>query len=190
MFSVMIASIFLPFLPMLPIHILIQNLLCDFGQMGMPFDKVDEEYIEKPKKWETGNIKKFMFCFGTMSSIFDIFCFIILWYVLKYNTIEQAILFQTGWFMFGIISQTLIIHMIRTAKVPYIQSKPSKQLVISTLAVTIITLIIGFSKIATVFSLAVLDSQYMIWLTVLIAGYAITVQFVKTIYINISKQWI
>lgn len=190
MFSVMIASIFLPFLPMLPIHILIQNLLCDFGQLGMPFDNVDKDYIEKPRKWETSSIKKFMFCFGVMSSIFDIICFAILWYVLKYNTIEYAEFFQTGWFMFGIISQTLIIHMIRTSKIPFIQSKPSIKLVISTLAVTIITLTIGFTKIAGIFDLAVLNSEFMFWLGLLVAGYAIVVQLVKRIYIHYSGQWI
>jgi len=191
MFSVMIASVFLPFLPMLPIHILIQNLLCDFAQLGMPFDNVDEEYIEKPRRWETGSIKKFMFWFGTMSSIFDIICFAILWYVLGYNTIEKAILFQTGWFMFGIISQTLIIHMIRTAKIPFIESKPSMKLIISTTAIVVITLIIGFTGIATIFNLATLTSAYMIWLGLLVAGYAIITQIVKNIYIKTSNgQWI
>lgn len=190
MLSVMIASVFLPFLPLLPIHILIQNLLCDFAQLGMPFDNVDEEYIEKPRKWETSSIKKFMFCFGTISTILDVICFIVLWYVLDYNTIEKAILFQTGWFIFGIISQTLIIHMIRTSKIPFIQSKPSNKLVISTLAVTVITLIIGFSKIAMMFDLITLSIQYMIWLVLLMVIYALIIQFVKKIYIKASGQWI
>ena len=110
MISVIIASIFLPFLPMLPVHILIQNLLNDFAQIGMPFDNVDKEYIEKPKTWNTKGIKRFMFNFGLISTVLDIMCFVVLWYVFKFNTVEKAVMFQSGWFVFGILSQTLQVR--------------------------------------------------------------------------------
>ena len=190
MLSIIIASIFLPFLPLLPIHILIQNLLCDFAQMGMSFDNVDKEYIEKPKKWNTKGIKQFMFAFGTISTILDLICFAILWFVLKFNTLEKAVLFQTGWFAFGIISQTLIIHMIRTHKTPFIKSIASKQLLISTFVITVITLIITFTNIATVFDLKILPINYIIWIVILLMIYIIFIQIYKRIYLKNNKEWL
>lgn len=190
MMSVIIASIFLPFLPLLPIHILIQNLLCDFAQIGMPFDNVDNEYIEKPKKWNTKSIKRFMFVFGSISTILDIICFAILWFVFKFNTPEQAVLFQTGWFAFGIISQTLIIHMIRTNKTPFIKSKSSKQLLISTFTITIVTILITFTNIAVVFDLRKLPYQYMLWILGLLCIYVVFIQIYKKIYIRKNEEWL
>ena len=190
MLSIIIASIFLPFLPMLPIHILIQNLLNDFAQIGMPFDNVDAEYIRKPKTWDTKGIKKFMFAFGIISTILDILCFIILWYVFKYNNIENAVLFQSGWFVFGILSQTLIIHLIRTNKIPFIQSKSSKQLLISTFTIVLITLVISFTDIATIFDLSRLQVNYMAWILLLMVIYVLLIQIYKKIYIRRNKEWL
>ena len=190
MLSVVIASIFLPFLPMLPIHILMQNLLNDFAQIGMPFDNVDKEYLEKPKKWNTEEIKSYMFAFGIISTILDVLCFIVLWYVMKFNTIEKAVLFQTGWFAFGIISQTLIIHMIRTSKIPFVTSKSSKQLLISTFVVSIITLIISFTDIATIFDLKRLPIQFGFVIIALVLTYAIIIQLYKKVYLKINKEWL
>ncbi|MEG2379944.1 MAG: magnesium-translocating P-type ATPase [Bacilli bacterium] len=189
MFSVMIASIFLPFLPLLPIHILIQNILCDFGQLGIPFDKVEEEYIVKPKKWDTESLKKFMILFGLLSTILDIACIIILWFVFKYNTIDKAVFFQTGWFMFGIISQTLIIHFIRTHKMPF-KNLASKELLLSSSIVIIITLIIGFTNIAGLFDLTRLPLSYLGWLIIIVVSYIVVIQIAKKIYIKVNKGWI
>ena len=190
MISVIIASIFLPFLPMLPIHILIQNLLNDFAQIGMPFDNVDSEYIQKPKTWNTDGIKKFMFNFGLISTVLDLLCFAVLWFVLKYNTIEKAIMFQSGWFVFGILSQTLIIHMIRTSKIPFIQSKSSKQLLISTFAVVFAALIISFTNISIVFDLSKLPHVYLIWITILMLIYVLFIQIYKKIYTRNNTEWL
>lgn len=188
--SIIIASLFLPFLPLLPIHILIQNLLNDFAQIGMPFDNVDSEYLEKPKDWDTKGIKRFMFAFGTISTVLDILCFVVLWFILKFNTIEKAALFQTAWFAFGILSQTLIIHMIRTNKVPFIQSKSSKQLLISTFSIVIITLIITFTSIATVFDLSKLPYIYLMWIAILLGIYVLFIQIYKKIYIKRNERWL
>ena len=190
MLSIIIASLFLPFLPMLPIHILIQNLLNDFAQMGMPFDNVDREYLQNPKKWNTDGLKRFMFAFGIISTVLDIICFAILWFVMKFNTIEKAVLFQTGWFAFGIISQTLIIHLMRTSKIPFVTSKPSKQLVISTLTITILTLIISFTNIAIIFDLSKLPIQYGIIIILLMIVYAIIIQTYKKLYLRSNKEWL
>ena len=190
MISIIIASIFLPFLPLLPIHILIQNLLCDFAQIGMPFDNVDNEYIKKPKKWNTKGIKSFMFAFGIISTILDLMCFAVLWFILKFDSPEKAALFQTGWFAFGIISQTLIIHMIRTHKIPFIQSRASKQLLVSTFLITIVTIIITFTNLATAFDLEKLPIQYVVWIGALLVIYAVFIQIYKKFYIKKNKKWL
>ena len=190
MISVIIASIFLPFLPMLPVHILIQNLLNDFAQIGMPFDNVDSEYIKKPKTWNTDGIKRFMFNFGLISTVLDIICFIVLWYIFKFNTIEKAVMFQSGWFVFGILSQTLIIHLIRTSKIPFIESKSSKQLLISTFTVVIITLIIAFTNISVIFDLSKLPYMYLLWTAILMGIYILFIQVYKKFYIRNNKEWL
>ncbi len=119
-FSVLVASAFLPFLPMLPLHLLIQNLLYDVSQVAIPFDNVDDEQIEKPQRWNPADLGRFMIFFGPISSIFDILTFCLMWWVFKANVPEAQTLFQSGWFVVGLLSQTLIVHMIRTRRVPFI----------------------------------------------------------------------
>ncbi len=190
MFSVLIASIFLPFLPMLPIHILVQNLLNDFAQLGMPFDHVEDEYIQKPKRWDIPGIKKFMIYFGLLSTVLDVLCFLVLWHVFKFNSLDKAGFFQCGWFMFGVISQTMVIHTIRTPKIPFIQDRTSRQLTISTLAVCIITLLIGFTAIAGLFTLPVMPLPFLAWMAVLMVVYTVLAQAMKIVYIRVNKEWV
>ena len=189
MFSVLIASIFLPFLPMLPVHILVQNLLNDFAQLGMPFDHVESKYIEKPKKWDLGGIKGFMVSFGLLSTVLDVLCFLVLWFVFGYNNPEMAGYFQCGWFMFGVISQTMVIHTIRTPKLPFINDRASVQLTLSTLAVIAVTLIIGFTGVSTLFDLPTMPLSYLLWLVILMAVYMVFAQIMKVIYIKRHKDW-
>ena len=189
MFSVLIASIFLPFLPMLPVHILVQNLLNDFAQLGMPFDHVESKYIEKPKKWDLSGIKGFMVSFGLLSTVLDVLCFLVLWFIFGYNNPEMAGYFQCGWFMFGVISQTMVIHTIRTPKLPFIGDRASVQLTISTLAIIAVTLLIGFTGLSTLFSLPTMPISYLLWLAILMVVYMIFAQIMKTIYIKRHKDW-
>lgn len=190
MISVVIASIALPFLPLLPIHILIQNILNDFAQLGMPFDNVEQEYIERPKKWDVKSIRRFMLSFGLLSTVLDVLCFLVLWYVFKFNTIEQAAYFQCGWFMFGVISQTFVIHTIRTSKIPFIQATASKQLNISTVVIILTTMIIGFTGISEIFDLKPMPYLYLAWIFILIFIYLITAQIMKKFYIKKNDEWI
>ena len=190
MFSVVIASIFLPFLPMLPIHILVQNLLNDFAQLGMPFDHVENEYIEKPKRWDIPGIKKFMICFGLLSTVLDVLCFLVLWFVFRFDSVDRAGFFQCGWFMFGVISQTMVIHTIRTPRIPFIQDRASRQLILSTLAVCIVTLLIGFTQIALLFSMPVMPFSFLAWMAGLMVIYTILAQAMKTVYIRINQEWV
>jgi len=190
MFSVVIASLFLPFLPMLPIHILIQNLLCDFSQMGMPFDRVDAEFLTKPRKWDTKSLKAFMVILGPISSIFDVLCFLVMFYVIKANTAELAPLFQCGWFIFGTVSQILIIHMIRTAKIPFFQSNGSKRLYLSTSLVVIVTLLIGFTDLGSGVNMLKAPILFMPWLVFLLISYCVCVQVIKKVYVNRYGEWL
>ena len=190
MFSVLIASIFLPFLPLLPLHILVQNILNDFAQLGMPFDHVEDEYICQPKKWDIPGIKKFMVYFGLLSTVLDVLCFLVLWHVFRFNRVDMAGYFQCGWFMFGVISQTVVIHAIRTPKIPFIQDRASKQLTLSTLLVVAATLLIGFTGLAGLFDLPVMVPGFALWLLLLMAVYCLLAQVLKTIYIRITKEWL
>jgi Mg2+-importing ATPase len=190
MFSVVIASMFLPFLPMLPLHILAQNLLCDLSQLGIPFDNVDKDFIRKPKKWDTKDIKRFMYILGPISSIFDILCFIILFFIIKANTTELAPIFQCGWFVFGVVSQVLIIHIIRTAKKSFVQSIASKPLMLSTLVVAVLVLVIGFTGVGAALDMMRLPLTFAAWLLLLLVGYALTIETTKRIYIKKFGEWL
>ncbi len=190
MISVIIASIFLPFLPMLPVQILTQNLLCDFSQMGMPFDRVDDEYIKKPRKWEAQSIKSFMTYMGSLSSVFDVLCFAVMWWAIGANTVELSPIFQCGWFVFGTVSQVLVIHMIRTAKVPFLQSRPSAPLLVSTAMVAIFSIVVGFSHFAIGIDMMPLPLSFAPWLILILAGYFLSSQWIKKFYIRRYGEWL
>ena len=190
MISVLIASLALPFLPLKPVHILVQNILNDFAQFGMPYDNVEEEYIEKPMEWDTDSLKQFMFYFGLTSTLLDVLCFAVLWFIFGYKTPEQAEYFQCGWFIFGVISQTLVIHTIRTHKLPFASGKAGRELIISTLAVVAVTLVIGMSDLAYILDMKPLPYTYLIYLAILMVVYMLIAQIMKNIYIKRFKKWI
>ena len=190
MISVIIASIFLPFLPMLPVQILTQNLLCDFSQMGIPFDRVDEDALLTPRKWDTKSIKRFIIFLGPLSSVFDILTFGVLFWIMGYNTIDKAPLFQCGWFIFGSLSQVIIIHIIRTSKIPFIESLPSRLLILSTSIVGALVIFIGFTKISYGFEMQPMEWSYGPWLGLLLIGYCTISQIMKMIYIKRFGDWI
>ena len=131
-----------------------------------------------------------MFRFGIISTILDILCFSVLWFIFRFNTIEKAVLFQSGWFVFGILSQTLIIHMIRTNKIPFIQSKSSKQLLVSTLTIVALTIFIAFTEISIVFDLSRLPLTYLAWVALLLVIYALFIQIYKKFYLKNNKEWL
>src|SRR6185369_1277385 len=178
-FSVLIASIFLPFLPMLAIQLLVQNLLYDISQISIPWDDVDKEYMQKPRKWEAAGIVKFMICIGPVSSLFDVVTFCIMWYIFAANTPEQQGLFQSGWFVEGLLSQTLIVHMIRTQKIPFFQSRASWQVIALTVAVMVIGIYIPFSAIGKHIGLTPLPIGYFPLLLMTLLGYCAVTQAVK-----------
>ncbi|SCB87330.1 Mg2+-importing ATPase [Kosakonia oryzendophytica] len=181
-FSVLVASAFLPFLPMLPLHLLIQNLLYDVSQVAIPFDNVDDEQIEKPQRWNPADLGRFMIFFGPISSIFDILTFCLMWWVFKANVPEAQTLFQSGWFVEGLLSQTLIVHMIRTRRVPFIQSRAAWPLIAMTLMVICVGIVLPFSPLAGYLQLQPLPLSYFPWLVAILAGYMTLTQWVKGFY--------
>ncbi|HKD43718.1 MAG TPA: magnesium-translocating P-type ATPase [Myxococcaceae bacterium] len=180
MFSVLGASIFLPFLPMLPIQLLVQNLLYDFSQLAIPFDRVDEEYLRKPRRWRVAEIGRFMLYIGPISSIFDYTTYGLMFYVFAANTVAKQSLFQSGWFVEGLLSQTLIVHMIRTRKIPFIQSRAAWPLVLTTILVMAIGIYLPFSPIAPGLHMTPLPHAYFAYLPATLLSYAILTQIVKT----------
>jgi Mg2+-importing ATPase len=180
-FSVLVASAFLPFLPMLPLHLLIQNLMYDVSQVAIPFDNVDEEQIQKPQRWNPADLGRFMLFFGPISSIFDILTFCVMWFVFKANVPEAQTLFQSGWFVVGLLSQTLIVHMIRTRRIPFIQSRAAWPLIVMTGLVMVMGIALPFSPLAGYLQLQALPLSYFPWLVGILAGYMVLTQMVKVI---------
>ena len=181
-FSVVVASAFLPFLPMLPLHLLVQNLFYDISQVGIPFDNVDKELLEKPQHWKPELLSRFMIFFGPISSIFDITTYCLLWFVFGFNTLDQQTLFQSGWFIEGLLSQTLIVHMIRTRKIPFFQSVPGWPLLMMTILVMGLGVLLPMSPFAHYFKLQALPLDYFPWLAGILLGYVTLTQAMKGIF--------
>ncbi|WP_433692006.1 magnesium-translocating P-type ATPase [Herbaspirillum seropedicae] len=181
-FSVLIASAFLPFLPMLPLHLLVQNLLYDVSQISIPFDNVDKEFLEKPQRWDAGDIGRFMVFFGPISSIFDITTFALMWFIFGASSPEHQTLFQSGWFIEGLLSQTLIVHMIRTRRIPFFQSRASWPLMGMTLIIMAIGIAIPMTPLAHYFKLEALPLSYFPWLVGILVAYAVLIQGMKGWY--------
>ncbi|MBP6862655.1 MAG: magnesium-translocating P-type ATPase [Neisseriaceae bacterium] len=188
-FSVLVASAFIPFLPMLAIHLLIQNLMYDISQLALPWDTVDEEYLKKPRKWDAPNIGRFMLWIGPTSSIFDMTTFALMWYVFAANAPEFQSLFQSGWFIEGLLSQTLVVHMLRTRKIPFIQSTATLPVMLMSILVMGLGIYIPFSPLGTVVGLQPLPWSYFPWLVITLLSYCVVAQGMKTLYIRRFKTW-
>jgi len=190
MFSVMFASAFLPFLPMMPIHLLIQNLLYDISQTTIPFDRMDLEFLRKPRKWDASDLKRFMIYIGPISSIFDIVTYLVMWHVFGCNSPEHQSLFQSGWFIEGLLSQTLIVHMIRTRKIPFIQSRATWPVIGMTTLVMVIGIVIPFTSFGASIGLQALPLSYFPWLMGILLSYCVLTQLIKNWYVRRFSSWL
>ena len=190
MFSVMFASAFLPFLPMMPIHLLIQNLLYDISQTTIPFDRMDPEFLRRPRRWDASDLKRFMIYIGPISSIFDIVTYLVMWHVFGCNSPEHQSLFQSGWFIEGLLSQTLIVHMIRTRKIPFIQSRATWPVIGMTTLVMVIGIVIPFTSFGASIGLQALPLSYFPWLVGILLSYCVLTQLVKNWYIRKFSGWL
>nr|WP_268568868.1 magnesium-translocating P-type ATPase [Paenibacillus larvae] len=189
-FSVLGASAFLPFLPMLPIHLLIQNLFYDISQIAIPWDNLDKEFLKKPRNWDAKSVGRFMFFVGPTSSIFDYLTFGLMYFVFAAHTPADQALFHSGWFIEGLLSQTLIVHMIRTEKIPFIQSRASLPVLVMTIVIAAAGIAIPFSAFGEAIGLVPLPLTYFPWLVAILLGYALLTQGVKTWYIRKFKEWL
>ncbi|MGE5569073.1 MAG: magnesium-translocating P-type ATPase [Rhodospirillales bacterium] len=179
MFSVLGASAWLPFLPMQPVQLLVQSLLYDFSQIGIPFDGMDEEYLKKPRRWNVNAIARFMLFLGPVSSIFDYATFALMWFYFGARTPEAQSVFQTGWFVEGLLSQTLIVHVVRTRKIPFIESSATAPLIFLTASVMLAGLIIPFTAFGATLDLRPLPLAYFGWLVLILVCYVALAQAVK-----------
>ncbi|MCX7593659.1 MAG: magnesium-translocating P-type ATPase [Fischerella sp.] len=189
-FSVVGASALLPFLPMQPIQLLIQNLLYDISQTTIPFDRVDEEYQAKPQKWNVSDIGRFMVFIGSVSSIFDYATYAVMWFILGANTEAEAALFQSGWFVEGLLSQTLIIHMIRSSKIPIIQSMAALPVIFTTVIIMTIGVFIPFTSFGRSLGMVPLPQHYFPWLVMILLCYFLLMQVIKIWYIRRFQRWL
>lgn len=189
MISVIFASLFLPFLPLLPVQILVQNLLCDFAQMALPFDRVDISYIARPHRWDTGDIRRFMIALGPVSSLFDILCYFVLWYFSGAGN-PSAALFQCGVFAYGTISQLITVHILRTEGRPFLDSRPAPSLLVSTICFSLFTLGFCLSGMAKALDMATLPLRLLPWLLLILAAYCLVLQLMKRLYIKKFGNWL
>jgi Mg2+-importing ATPase len=182
MFSVLGASVILPFLPMTAIQVLTNNLLYDFSQTTIPTDNVDAEYLAVPRRWDIGNITKFVLFIGPISSIFDYVTYFTMLYV--FNAWSNPALFQTGWFVESLLTQTLIIHIIRTAKIPFLESRASTALITTTIIIAAIGIALPFSWLGGFLGFVPLPPAYWIVLCLILLSYVILTHFMKTWFIR------
>ena len=189
-FSVFLASIFLPFLPMLPIQFLLQDLLYDLSQTMIPFDDVDKEFLIVPHKWDTSDLRRFMNIMGVVASAIDIIAFVGFYFFLGFDA-NHVVMFQTAWFIEGVISQTLIVHFVRTAKIPFIESTANKYLLLSTFLCIIASMILPI-LLAPIpsFHFTYLPLQFYLFVAVLSLLYIVLEEIVKHLYIKKYKRWL
>jgi len=185
--SVIIASVFLPFLPITPIQLLVQSLLYDFGQLTLPFDNVDEEYLQKPRSLSIKSLKQFMLFMGPLSSSFDMIVFASLWFVFN---IRDAIHFQTVWFSYGVVSNLVGMHIIRTAKKPFIESNANKMVYFSSILLSIIAILVPFTAVGRFIGLASVPSQSLFIIIGVPILYCFVAIFAKKLYIKKYGEWI
>ncbi len=182
--SVLVASAFLPFLPMLPLQLLVQNLLYDVSQTGIPFDDVDADLVSKPLTWNPADIGRFMLFFGPLSSLFDLVTFAVMWWVFAADSVAQQGLFQTGWFVVGLLTQTLVVHLIRTPRLPFVQSRAAPPLLASTGVIALLGLWLPISPLAPYFKLQALPPAYFAWLAAIVLGYFGLATLMKRYYVR------
>jgi Mg2+-importing ATPase len=190
MFSVLVASAFLPFLPMLPLQILVLNLLYDISQLSIPFDRMDDEYLRKPRKWDASDIGRFMVWIGPVSSIFDITTFLLLWHVFGANSVAHQSFFQSGWFIESLLTQTLIVHMIRTRRIPFLQSIASAPVLALTSAIILIGLFVPFTGLGAKIGMVTLPPAFFGWVALTVLTYGVLTQLMKLVYIRRYGRWL
>ena len=188
--SVVVASVFIPFLPMLALQLLVQNLLYDLSQLSIPWDRMDEDFLIRPRQWDTTSLRNFTIFIGPVSCIFDFTTFWLMWHVFGANSAARQSLFQSGWFVEGLLSQTLIVHMIRTRKIPFVQSTAAPPVLILTATIMLVGIWIPFSPLARSLGMQPLPGVFFPWLVLTLLSYCALTQVVKTFYLRRFGNWL
>ena len=201
-FSLLFASIFLPFLPMAPVHLIVLNLVYDLSCIALPFDNVDSEFLKKPHIWSANSITRFMAWIGPISSVFDVLTYVVLYFIIvpmitggNYQAgsgqAETFItLFQTGWFIESMWTQTMVIYMLRSPKLPFVHSRPALSVIVTTMVAALFVTSLPYSLFASVLKTNPLNGTYFLFLFFIIALYMVSVTLVKYIYIRRHKEWL
>lgn len=187
--SVLIASILLPFFPITPIQLLVQSLIYDLGQLSIPYDNVDKEYLEKPRVWDLKSIKRFMLWMGPASSIFDLMIFAVLWFGFELR-MPDAALFQSIWFSYGVVSNLVGLHIIRTSKTPFIESHASKAVYATSIGLSIVAILIPFTFIGKYIGLVPIPLQYFSVILLVPVLYCLLATIIKKQYIKKYGEWV
>ena len=185
--SIIIASVIFPFLPETPIQLLVESLLYDFGQLTLPFDNVDSEYLRKPKQFSTKSLLHFMLFMGPLSSMFDLIVFALMWFPLG---LRDAATFQTVWFSYSIVSNLIGMHIIRTGKIPFIQSNAHKTVYFSSIGLSIVGIIVPYTFLGNMIGLVPLEFKYISVILSVPILYCVVALFAKKIYKKKYGEWI
>jgi len=185
--SIVIASVLLPFLPETPIQLLVESLLYDFGQLTLPFDNVDKEYLNKPKQFNVKSLLHFMLFMGPLSSLFDLVVFATMWFMFN---LRDAATFQTVWFSYSIVSNLIGMHIIRTAKIPFVQSNANKAVYTSSIMLSIIGILVPYTFLGNLIGLVPLEFKYISIILVVPILYCFVALFAKKIYMKKFGEWI
>lgn len=188
--SVLVASALLPFLPMLPIQLMAQNLLYDSAQLALPWDRVDDEYLRKPRRWDAGGLTRFMLVFGPLSSVFDLATFGVLWWVLDVDTPARQAMFQAGWFVEGLLSQVLVVLVLRSRQTGFRWRLPSRPVLAAAATAVLVGLALPFSPLAGPLRLGTLPVTYFPWLLAILLGYVLAAQVAKAGYLRRTGSWL
>lgn len=185
--SIVIASILLPFLPETPIQLLVESLLYDLGQLTLPFDNVDKEYLQKPKRFDAKSLKHFMLFMGPLSSCFDLIVFAAMWFIFS---VRDVATFQTIWFSYSIVSNLVGMHIIRTAKIPFVQSNAHKMVYFSSILLSIVGIVVPYTILGNVIGLVPLELKYLSIIIIVPILYCFVALIAKKIYIKKYGEWI
>jgi Mg2+-importing ATPase len=186
--SVVAASIFLPFLPILPIQLMVQNLLYDTAQLSLPWDRVDADYLQAPRRWDSRGLVGFMLTFGTLSSAFDFATFAALWWAFGGN--ESPTVFQTGWFAEGLLTQLVVVLVLRARTLPWQGQRAARILVLATAITAVVGLLLPASPVAAALNMTPPPLTYSFWLLAVTAAYALAAQLVKKHYVSRHQAWL
>ncbi|MCC5842059.1 MAG: magnesium-translocating P-type ATPase [Opitutales bacterium] len=189
-FSVVLASVLLPFLPMRAVQLVTQNLLYDLAQLFLPWDRVDADFTQKPRTWSADSIGRFMLVFGPLSSVFDLLTFAVLWYGFGANSVASQGLFQTGWFVVGLTTQLVILHILRTGRLPFVHSRATVPVVVATLLAAAAGLALPFSPLAPWFGFEPLPPAFLLWVVAVVIAYALAAELTKRLYLRHQRGWL